>query len=114
MNDLFQFHPFSYHWVNVLSIENQTPDYEDFFPFQLNSNKFSEKKMAQGTEAIKIIIRTTNNKYADFPMEMSSFLTIYDLKQNITLNHPTKPVKLFIYSSLFFLIHFHRYPKINV
>jgi hypothetical protein len=100
--------------VNVLSIENQTPDYEDFFPFQLNSNKFSEKKMAQGTEAIKIIIRTTNNKYADFPMEMSSFLTIYDLKQNITLNHPTKPVKLFIYSSLFFLIHFHRYPKINV
>jgi len=63
--------------------------------------------MAQGTEAIKIVIRTTNNKYADFPMEMSPFLTIYDLKQNITLNHPTKPVKLFIYSSiLFFLFTF--------
>jgi len=60
--------------------------------------------MAQGTEAIKIVIRTTNNKYADFPMEMSSFLTIYDLKQNITLNHPTKPVKLFIYSSILFFL----------
>jgi len=49
--------------------------------------------MAFTNETIKLIIRTANNKYADFNLELSSLLTVYDLKQKITLNHPTKPVR---------------------
>jgi len=49
--------------------------------------------MTSTNETIKLIIRTANNKYADFNLELSSLLSIYDLKQKITLNHPTKPVR---------------------
>jgi len=49
--------------------------------------------MASTNETIKLIIRTANNKYADFDLEISSLFTVYDLKQKITLNHPTKPVR---------------------
>jgi hypothetical protein len=48
--------------------------------------------MAQVNETVKLIIRTTNNKYTDFSIELSSFLSVYHLKENITINHPTKPV----------------------
>ncbi|CAF1410346.1 unnamed protein product [Rotaria sordida] len=48
--------------------------------------------MASSSESIKLIIRTTNNKYADFVLEISPLLTVLDLKQKITLNHPTKPI----------------------
>ncbi|CAF4942445.1 unnamed protein product [Rotaria sp. Silwood1] len=48
--------------------------------------------MASLNESIKLIIRTTNNKYVDFVLELSPLLTVYDLKQKITLNHPTKPI----------------------
>jgi hypothetical protein len=34
-----------------------------------------------------------NNNYADVYLELSSSLTVYDLKQKIALNHPTKPVR---------------------
>jgi hypothetical protein len=49
--------------------------------------------MAFTTETIKLIIRTANNKHADFNLELSSLLTVYDLKQKIALDHPTKPVR---------------------
>ncbi len=49
--------------------------------------------MASNNETIKLIIRTANNKYPDFELEISSLLTVYDLKQKLTLNHPTKPVR---------------------
>ncbi|CAF3195593.1 unnamed protein product [Rotaria socialis] len=48
--------------------------------------------MASANESIKLIIRTTNNKYADFLLELPPLITVYDLKQKITLNHPTRPV----------------------
>ncbi|CAF3262157.1 unnamed protein product [Rotaria sp. Silwood2] len=48
--------------------------------------------MASSNESITLIIRTTNNKYADFFLELSPLLTVHDLKQKITLNHPTKPI----------------------
>jgi hypothetical protein len=48
--------------------------------------------MAGTNESIKLIIRTANNKYADFSLELSSLLTVYDLKERITLIHPTKPI----------------------
>jgi hypothetical protein len=49
--------------------------------------------MATTNEVIKLIIRTANNKYADFDLELSPLLTVYDLKQTITINHPTKAVR---------------------
>ena len=49
--------------------------------------------MASINETIKLIIRTANNKHADFNLELSPLLSVYDLKQKITLNHPTKPVR---------------------
>ncbi|CAF3934650.1 unnamed protein product, partial [Adineta steineri] len=48
--------------------------------------------MATNNETIKLIIRTANSKSEDFDLELSSLSTIYDLKQQITLNHPTKPI----------------------
>jgi hypothetical protein len=64
--------------------------------------------MTSTNETIKLIIRTANNKYADFNLELSSLLSIYDLKQKITLNHPTKPVRqtecLLIKKLIFFSI----------
>ena len=50
--------------------------------------------MASTSETIKLIIRTANNKYADFELELSLLANVYDLKQKITLNHPTKPVSI--------------------
>ncbi|UJR31467.1 hypothetical protein I4U23_018956 [Adineta vaga] len=41
--------------------------------------------MATVNEITKLIIRTTNNKYVDFSIEISTSVTIYDLKQKITL-----------------------------
>jgi len=62
--------------------------------------------MASTNETIKLVIRLANNKYSDFNLELSSLLTVYDLKQKIALNHPTKPVRktkyLFIKNYLFF------------
>jgi len=49
--------------------------------------------MASINELIKLNIRTVNNNYADVYLELSSSLTVYDLKQKIALNHPTKPVR---------------------
>ncbi|CAF0966208.1 unnamed protein product [Adineta steineri] len=48
--------------------------------------------MATVNETIHIIIRCANNKYADFSIDILSSSTIYNLKQTITLNHPTKPL----------------------
>ncbi|CAF1136522.1 unnamed protein product [Adineta ricciae] len=48
--------------------------------------------MATSNDTITLIIRTANNKYADFNLELSLLLTVYDLKQKIALNHPTKPI----------------------
>jgi hypothetical protein len=56
--------------------------------------------MATANEKIKLIIRTANNKYSDFHIEISPLLTVYDLKQNITLNHPTKPVRILLFNSI--------------
>ena len=47
---------------------------------------------ANTDETIKLIIRTANNKHADFELELSPSATIYELKRKITVNHPTKPV----------------------
>lgn len=49
--------------------------------------------MASSSEVIKLIIRTANNQHADFELELLSALTIYDLKEKITAQHPTKPVR---------------------
>ena len=49
--------------------------------------------MATSNDTITLIIRTANNKYADFNLELPLLLTVYDLKQKIALNHPTKPVR---------------------
>jgi hypothetical protein len=53
--------------------------------------------MASTSETIKLIIRTANNKHADFNLELSLLSTVYDLKQKITLNHLTKPVSIQVY-----------------
>ncbi len=53
--------------------------------------------MASTSETIKLIIHTANNKHADFNLELSLLSTVYDLKQKITLNHPTKPVSIQVY-----------------
>lgn len=52
--------------------------------------------MASVNESIKLIIRATNNRYADFDLELLPSSTVYDLKQNIALNHPAKPVRILI------------------
>ncbi|CAF4828571.1 unnamed protein product [Rotaria socialis] len=47
--------------------------------------------MATTYEILKLVIRTANNNYVDFPTELLSSLTVYDLKKHIELNHPAKP-----------------------
>lgn len=75
--------------------------------------------MASANETVQLIIRTANNKYADFNLELSSLLSVYDLKQKIMLNHPTKPVRrktsVFEIEIMFFcFVYFKRFLKINV
>ncbi|CAF1004018.1 unnamed protein product [Rotaria sordida] len=41
-------------------------------------------------KTIQSVIHATNTKYTDFSIEILLSLTIYDFKQKITLNHPTK------------------------
>ena len=50
--------------------------------------------MASTNESIKLIIRTANNQHADFNLELLPSSTVYDLKEKITVQHPTKPVRL--------------------
>jgi hypothetical protein len=65
-------------------------------------------------ESIKLIIRTANNKYDDFYLELSPLLTVYDLKQKIASNHPTKPVRKLFFSLLFQMsVRINRYRKIS-
>ena len=45
-------------------------------------------------DSIQLIIRCTNNKYADFTLQLSSASTVYELKQQVALVHPTKPVSI--------------------
>ena len=42
---------------------------------------------------LQLIIRATNNKHVDLEIQISPVQTVLDLKQQIQLNHPTKPVR---------------------
>ena len=53
---------------------------------------FLRFEMASTSETIKLMIRTANNQHADFELELPLAATVYDLKQQITVNHPTKSV----------------------
>lgn len=43
-------------------------------------------------DSIQLVIRCTNNKYADFTLQLSPTSTVYELKQQVAVVHPTKPI----------------------
>lgn len=47
--------------------------------------------MSTTNDFLQLIIRTANNKHADLEIQIPSIQTVFDLKQQIQLNHPTKP-----------------------